>query len=395
MIPRQAQKTLRRLAKGFPLVCITGPRQAGKTTLAKAAFPRKPYLSLEDPDIALLARSDPRGLLANYPRGLVLDEAQYAPELFVYLKTLIDANPVPGKYIVTGSQQFNLLGTITESLAGRAAFLNLLPFTISELQSAALLPSALPSDPYSLLLKGFYPPLYDRQVTPHDWYTAYITSYLERDIRSVINVKDLGAFQVFLKMCAARNGTLLNLSALALDCGISHNTAKSWVSILETSGVVFLLRPYYRNFGKRLVKSPKLYFTDSGLVCRILGINSRKNLFVHPDRGSLFESFIVSDILKARFNRGVSPDLYFWRDKSGVEVDLIIEEGSRLKSIEIKSAATFQPDFTAGLLRWRQWSGTAPEDCFVIYGGETAARYRDMRIVDWRHTEEVVSLTNV
>lgn len=380
MVQREAKQTLRRYAKGFPLVCITGPRQSGKTTLAKMAFPGKPYLSLEDPDISLIARSDPRGLLENYPKGLILDEAQYAADIFIYLKTIIDKDPVPGKFIVTGSQQFNLLEKITESLAGRAAFLNLLPFSINELRRANI----LGDDLYALMLTGCYPPLYDRELAPRDWYSAYIASYLERDVRSVTNVKNLGVFQNFLKFCAARNGSLLNLSALALDCGISHNTARDWISILETSGIIFLLRPYYRNFGKRLIKTPKLYFVDSGLACRILGIKDRESLFIHPDRGHLFESFIISDILKSRFNQGQDSGMYFWRDKRGLEVDLIIEDGVRLKSVEIKSGTTFQPEFVRGLLDWQKFSGASAADCFLIYGGTVRAQYQGIQIVEWR-----------
>lgn len=281
MIQRTAEKTLHRLAKGFPVICITGPRQSGKTTLAKATFQDKPYISLEDPDIAHLAREDPRGLLDSYKDGLILDEAQSVPEIFQYLKTAIDKDPVPGRYIVTGSHRFSLLEGVTESLAGRAAFVTLYPFSVQELKGAG----KTLSDPFDTLLKGFYPPIYDREVTVYDWYTNYILSYIERDVRSVLNVKDLGQFQTFVKMCASRVGQLVNMSALAQDCGITHNTAKSWMSVLESSGIVFLLKPYYNNFGKRLVKSPKLYFIDTGVACRLLGIKDAEQLFLHPSRG--------------------------------------------------------------------------------------------------------------
>jgi predicted AAA+ superfamily ATPase len=377
MLERHASKTLLRYANGFPLICITGPRQSGKTTLAQMTFPGKPYLSLEDPDVMLLAQRDPRGLLENYPDGLILDEVQYVPSIFTYLKTSIDKNPAPGKYVVTGSQQFHLSEKITESLAGRAAFLTLLPFAVSELQSKK------PRDPFELILKGLYPPLYNRNVTPYDWYTAYITTYIERDVRTVINVKDLSAFRVFLKMCASRIGQLVNLNALAQDCGISHNTAKSWISVLETSGIIFLLQPYYRNYGKRLVKTPKLYFTDCAIASRLLAIQSREQLFLHPLRGNLFESFIVAEMIKARFNAGKTSDLYFWRDNTGTEIDAVQEDGETLYGIEIKSAKTISPDFFTGLQRWMSFSSALAEQCRVVYAGDIDMTHQGIAVCSW------------
>lgn len=377
MIPRTSQDTLLRFSKGFPVICITGPRQSGKTTLAKETFPDKPYLSLEDPDIAMLARTDPRGLLESYPDGLILDEVQYVSELFVYLKTVVDKDPSPGKFIITGSQQFNLLEKVTESLAGRTAFLTLLPFSIEEIANA----KQKSADPFEMMIKGLYPPVYDRDVTPYDWYTNYIASYIERDVRSIINVKDLGQFQVFVKMCASRVGQLLNLSAL--DCGITHNTAKAWISVLETSGIIYLLRPYYRNYGKRLVKTPKLYFTDPGLACRLLGIRDREQLFLHPNRGNLFESFIIAELLKERLNRGLTPDLYFWRDNTGIEIDVVRDEGSSLTAIEIKSGKTFPPDFLEGLTNWLKFSGEKSENCMVIYAGPLRLTHQGITIAGW------------
>ena len=379
MISRQASSTLKRLEKGFPVLCITGPRQSGKTTLAKDCFPDKPYLSLEDPDIARLAREDPRGLLDTYRDGLILDEAQTVPEIFAYLKTSVDADPRPGKYIVTGSRQFGLLAGVTESLAGRAAFLTLLPFSTEELMAAG----KLPSDPFEAMVKGFYPPLYDREVGAYDWYTNYIASYVERDVRSILNVKDLGQFQTFVRMCASRVGQLLNLNALALDCGLSHNTARSWLSVLETSGIVYLLKPYHQNFGKRLVKSPKLYFVDTGLAARLLGIKTMEELFVHPNRGNLFESFVVAELLKGRYSRGLDPDIYFWRDNIGTEVDIIFEEAQRPKAIEVKSGKTFSPEFASGLEAWMRYSGAEAGDCSIVYAGDRALRWKELSIVPW------------
>lgn len=393
MIARQATDTLLRLAKGFPVLCITGPRQSGKTTLAQATFPDKPYLSLEDPDIARLAREDPRGLLDTYRDGLILDEAQTVPEIFTYLKTLVDSDPRPGKFVMTGSQQFGLLAGVTESLAGRAAFFSLLPFSCDELKAA----EKLSANPFEAMIKGFYPPIYDRDVSPYDWYTNYIASYVERDVRSILNVKDLGQFQIFVKMCAARVGQLLNLSAIALDCGISHNTAKAWLSVLETSGIVYLLRPYYKNFGKRLIKNPKLYFIDTGLAARVLGIRTAEDLFTHPNRGNLFESFAVSELLKSRYALGRDPDLYFWRDNIGTEVDVVFEAmsrgaGLRIRAVEIKSGRTFSPELVTGFDAWRRYSGAEASDCSLVYAGDRALQWKGVALFPWDSAAKVLEV---
>jgi predicted AAA+ superfamily ATPase len=382
MIQRLAEKTLRRYAKGFPVICITGPRQSGKTTLAKMAFPRKRYLSLEDPDIALLARSDPRGFLETWPEGLILDEAQYVPELFAYIKTMVDKNPKPGKYIITGSQQFNLMEKVTESLAGRAAFLTLLPFSVAELEAVGL----CGEDPYKRMLKGLYPPLYDRKISAGDFYSAYITSYVERDLRQLVNVKDLSTFQKFIKFCAARTGGILNLSSLAADCGITHNTAKAWIGALEISGLVFLLKPYFNNFGKRLVKSPKLYFTDPGLACHLLGIRTTEQLFTSPLRGGLFESFIIAALVKNRLNRGRSPEIWFWRDNTGMEIDCLLEGSQKAFAVEIKSGKTFIEDMTGGLKHWQKMKGgsTGKWNSALIYAGSQRSDIKGIKLLPWK-----------
>jgi len=382
MIPRIAEKTLHRYAKGFPVICITGPRQSGKTTLAKLAFPNKPYFSLEDPDTALLARSDPRGFLETWPEGMILDEAQYIPELFAYIKTMADKEPVPGKYIITGSQQFNLMGKITESLAGRAAFLTLLPFSLSELVSAAVYEIGNGDYLWELMLKGLYPPLYDRDINAQDFYSAYIASYVERDLRQLVNVKDLSTFQLFIKLCAARTGGILNLSSLASDCGIAHNTASAWINVLETSGIIFLLRPYFKNFGKRLIKSPKLYFTDPGLACRLLGISTSEQLFLNPLRGSLFEGFIISELQKNRLNRGEIPELWFWRDNTGMEIDCVIGNSGKLSVVEIKSGKTFNEDMIGALLKWQKLGCEAKR--ILIYSGYQKAIHKGINVVPWK-----------
>lgn len=380
MIRRDAQQTLLRLARGFPIVAITGPRQAGKTTLARMAFPDKPYVSLEDPDMRTMAESDPRGLLSRFPDGAILDEAQRAPGLFSYLQTLVDSKIRPGMFVLTGSQQFGLLSGISQSLAGRVGLVQLLPFSISELAEARRLPKALDD----LLFRGQYPPLHDREFLPGDWFAGYVSTYVERDVRQLVNVRDLSTFQRFVKMCAARTAQLLNLSSLASDCAISHNTAASWISVLEASYIIHLLRPHYRNFNKRLVKTPKLYFCDTGLAAWLLGIREKSQLAFHAQRGALFETLVVTEYLKGRLNRGEPSNLYFWRDSKGLEIDLLLEEGDALIPVEIKSGQTIAPDFMAGLRKWNVLSGIPDRASFLVYGGGREMVNGNVTIVPWK-----------
>lgn len=380
MIARAAHPTLLRLAKGFPVLAITGPRQSGKTTLARAAFPDKPYLSLEDPDIRLLAESDPRGLLSRVPDGAILDEVQRAPGLFSYLQTRIDQDLRPGHFVLTGSQQFGLLSGISQSLAGRAGLVQLLPFTMGELQSAGKLPQELDE----VLFRGAYPPLYDRDLAPSDWHGNYVNTYVERDVRQLISVRDLSALQRFLRMCAARVGQLLNLSTLAADCGISHHTAAAWLSVLEASYVVFLLRPHFQNFNKRLVKAPKLYFCDSGLASWLLGIREPGQIAFHAQRGALFENLVVTEFLKTRLHRGEAPDLYFWRDSQGLEVDLLVERNGTLNPIEIKSGQTIAADFFKALIRWKELAGRPDAPAWLVYGGAQRLANGSVAVTPWR-----------
>ena len=380
MISRAAHDTIMRLAKGFPVIAITGPRQSGKTTLARSSFPEKPYLTLEDPDTRLLAETDPRGLLSLYPDGLILDEAQRAPRLFSYLQGFVDNQPVPGKYLLTGSQQFGLLSGITQSLAGRVGMVQLLPFSMDELASVG----KLPNDADALMLRGMYPPLYDRDLVPADWFAAYINTYVERDVRQLVNVRDLSTFQRFVRMCAARTGQLLNLSSLAADCGITHNTAAAWISVLEASYIIFLLRPHFANFNKRLVKSPKLYFLDTGLSAWLLGIREKEQLAFHAQRGALFENLVITEYLKGRFNRGRQADVYFWRDSKGLEVDLLLDDGISQTPVEIKSAQTIAADFFASLKKWCELSGVPDRPASLVYAGNKAFMNGNISIVPWR-----------
>lgn len=380
MIPRIAQETLIRLAKGFPIVAITGPRQSGKTTLARSTFPQKPYLSLEDPDVRATAESDPRGFLAGFPEGAILDEAQRVPHLFSYLQTKVDERFIPGMFVLTGSQQFGLLSGITQSLAGRVGLIHLLPFTTGELSPVGRLPESLED----LILRGLYPPLYDRPILPGDWFPGYVATYVERDARQLLNVRDLSTFQRFVKMCAARTGQMLNLSSLATDCGITHNTAASWISVLEASYLIHLLRPHYRNFNKRLIKAPKLYFLDVGLAAWLLGIQTREQMLFHAQRGPLFETFVVTEFLKSRFNQGEPSNLYYWRDSKGLEIDLILETGEQLDAVEIKSGQTIVPDFFDALKRWGKLTGQTDLPARLIYGGDKALTIENISVVPWK-----------
>lgn len=388
MIARKALTTILELAKGYPFIALTGPRQAGKTTLSRMAFPDKPYVSLEDPDTREFAASDPRRFLARYPDGAILDEAQRSPELFSYLQTRADIDGRMGLYILTGSQQFGLLSGITQSLSGRVGMVQLLPFSSGELQEAGKLPETLDA----ILYKGSYPPLYDRKLIPAQWYAGYVTTYLERDIRQLVNIRDLAVFQRFIRLCAGRTGQLLNLSSLANDCGITHNTVKAWISILEASYIIFLLPPHHRNFNKRLVKTPKLYFYDTGLAAWLLGVQSADQLAIHPQRGALFETWVMGELLKGRYNRSLPSNLFFWRDNTGNEVDIIVDQGLKLIPIEIKSGQTINADYFYSLRKWLSWAGDEAGNSYLIYGGEESQERRDGDVVPWREMKGIAEV---
>lgn len=380
MIPRIAEETLRRLARGFPAVGVTGPRQSGKTTLARLTFPDKPYVTLEDPDTREFAVEDPRGFLDRFPEGAILDEVQRTPELFSYLQGLLDARQKMGQFILTGSSQFGLRSQIAQSLAGRVGMVQLLPFSLSELTQGVEFQHSLAETLYT----GMYPPLYDRELAPFDWFPGYTATYIERDLRQLIHVRDLHTFQRFIKMCAARSGQILNLSSLADDCGISHNTAKSWISVLETSFIVYLLQPHYRNFNKRLFKSPKLFFLDSGLMCHLLGIERAEDVETHSLRGAIFETWALSELLKQRYNLGRSSNLYYWRDNAGKEIDIIMERGEALQPAEVKSGRTINKDFFKGLTYWLNLAGDSAVDPTLIYGGAENQERSGITVLGWK-----------
>jgi hypothetical protein len=376
MIKRDAESKLLQLSQQFKAVALVGPRQSGKTTLAQHVFGDKPYVSLENPDIRRFALEDPRSFLGQYPDGAVLDEAQRAPELFSYLQQILDEDNTTGKFIITGSNNFLVQESISQSLAGRIGYLFLLPFAISELQEKDLL------NLQELIFKGLYPPVYDQPVDPYKWYSDYIRTYIERDVRQLKNITDLNAFERFLRLCAGRTGQLLNMSNLAIETGVDSKTVASWIGVLESGFIIHRLQPHHTNFNKRIVKMPKLYFYDTGLVCALLGIQSGEQLNYHHMAGSLFENLLISELIKTRYNRARNKDLYFWRDNVGHELDVIIESPMGLFPVELKYGKTISQEFFKGLLFWQKISNT--QNGAVIYGGDTIQkRSNGIEVIPW------------
>ncbi len=387
MIHRDLAEELERAATWAPSVTLTGPRQSGKTTLCRAVFPGHPYRSLESPDDRSFAQNDPRAFLAQFPRGAVLDEVQRVPELLSYLQGIIDSDPSPGRWILSGSQNFALLESVTQSLAGRTAMHQLLPLSWDEIRRFP----KHPADLYEALFSGGYPRIFDQNVSPPDWMRSYVASYVERDVRTISTVGDLTTFQRFVELCAGRTAQLLNYSALADDCGISQPTARAWFSILEASFVAFHLPPFNANRRKRLVKMPKLYFYDTALACWLLGVREPGQLRTHPLRGALFETWVVSEVLKHRTHHGERGGLSFYRERSGAELDLVVEEPDRLTVIEAKSAATPSSSMLDGLRRVRPYlQELRPRwDAAVVYGGDDLQQRTDGRLVPWRLVRSV------
>ncbi len=385
MIERDLEARLKKVARQFPAVILTGPRQSGKSTLCRAMFPDHPYTSLEAPDVREFAIEDPRGFLAQYPAGAVLDEVQRAPDLPSYLQGLIDEDPSPGRWILTGSQNLALLETISQSLAGRAAILHLLPLARSEVLRFARHPSTLDET----LLTGGYPRIFDFQLDSTDWLRSYVATYVERDVRRLMNIGDLTTFQRFVELCAGRTAQMLNYSALAGDCGITQPTAKAWLSVLETSFVAFRLPAFSGNVRKRLTKMPKLHFHDTGLVCWLLGIRNVEQLRSHPLRGAIFETWVVSEILKHRTNAGEVGGLYHYRDQSRVEADLVIEHPDRLTLVEAKAAQTATGELLKGIRR-AQGVLSAIRECAacVAFGSENEQRRADATLLPWSRIHE-------
>jgi hypothetical protein len=379
MIPRLVAARLTALAAQFPIVVVSGPRQSGKSTLVKALAADKPYFNLENPATRARIVDDPEGFLRSCPLGAVVDEAQRFPELASWLQAHVDENPVPGQFYLTGSNQPLLRSQVNQSLAGRAAYVTLPPFTVAELAGA----SGLPDSADQWMFRGFYPPLYDRPFLPEDWFASYIETYLERDLTQLARLKDLGAFQRFLRLCAGRTGQILNLSDLARDGDISHTTAKTWLSFLESSFLVYLLPPWHENYDKRLVKSPKLYFLDVGLAGALAGVTSAAQWAVHPLRGAFFETMVVADLIKTSWAGQPRRDWFFWSSPGGIEVDLIERSPRGVRAFEIKSTATFRPDQVKKLLAWGTLAHVEPSALTLLYDGTESFVHRGVQVMPW------------
>lgn len=379
MIQRIAGKKISELAAKFKAVALTGARQTGKTTLVKQIFKDKPYVSLENPDNRSFALEDPRGFLANYPNGAILDEIQRTPALFSYLQEILDNTKQKGLFILTGSNNFLLQQSISQTLAGRIATIHLLPFSIEELKKGKV----LPKNDDELMIKGFYPPVYDQDINPQDWCPNYIRTYIEKDVRQIKNITDLIVFERFIKLLAGRSGQELNNSALAVETGVDVKTVQSWIGILESSFIVYLLKPHHKNFNKTIVKRPKLYFYDSALVCYLLGIRDNNHLQTHPLKGAIFEGMVITELLKNRTNAGLDINLFYWRDKTGHEIDLIIDNGKTLLPIEIKSGMTISKDYFKNIDYWTNLSGS--KKAFILYTGAQHQKRSDgTEIMNWR-----------
>lgn len=390
MFSRALSETLKRYAQ-FPAVALLGPRQSGKTTLAQLSFPHHKYLSFDKDTDRAFAQDDPERFLKTYENehGIILDEFQYVPRIVSYIKMEIDAKKRPGYFILSGSQNFLALQTITESLAGRVGILNLLPLSLHELQSNNLLSSNVDE----VMFQGGYPRLYQEHISPLDLYSSYIQSYVERDVRQLINVGNITMFQRFIQLCAGRVGQLLNLNALGNECGISFPTARQWLSILEASYIVFTLQPHFKNFNKRIVKTPKLYFYDTGLACSLLRMQSPDTLAVSPFRGALFENLIIADLYKQYCNVGTRPPIYFWRGSNELfEVDCILDQGNTLYPIEIKSGETIASDFFKGLTYWNSLALTSPDNGYLIYGGSEVQQRSVGNVFGWSAAADLVAV---
>lgn len=380
MIERDIAGRLLFLIEKFPIVTLTGPRQSGKSTLLKNILTDYHYVSLEDPDLMAFARDDPRSFIRTYADKTIIDEAQRVPALFSYLQTHTDLAGREGMYCLAGSHNFLLMESISQSLAGRTAILKLLPFSHSEMRRASILPRTTDEE----IFYGGYPRIFDKSIAPTDYYPPYIQTYLERDVRTLKNIGNMTDFLRFTQLCAGRIGQLLNLSSLANDCSISVSTASAWLSILETSYICYTLRPDHTNYTKRLVKTPKLYFYDTGLACALLGIRSAMQVNTHYLRGALFENLVINEFIKAALHRGQEPVLSFWRDKMGLELDLVSYCEKQIEVYEIKSGATYSSDFFKNLTKWAKLSGFRPEQCHVIYDGEMDLTTTEGHVHAWK-----------
>ena len=383
IISRDITPELLQSAKEYPIVTIIGPRQSGKTTLARMTFPNYVYCSLEDPDIRQFASDDPRSFLSRYPERVIFDEIQRVPELLSYLQGIVDSNSAKGQFILTGSHQLTLRAEIAQSLAGRTALLTLLPLSISEALNVTQFRSK-----DELLYQGLFPRVYNDGLNPSRAYASYYKTYVERDVRQLVNLKNVSLFEKFLKLLAGRVGQVINFNSLSNDVGVSGTTLKEWLSVLEASFIIFKLEPYFENFGKRVIKSPKIYFTDTGLLAYLLDIESEQTMSRDPLIGNVFENLVILDLLKFRLNRGLSPNLYFYRDSNGLEVDVLLKQGATLTPIEIKSSATFNKVFAKGLKRFQALTDLSGKG-YIIYSGDFAVGTEDYDLLNYLNTAEV------
>lgn len=374
MIQREIENELSESSKEYPVVTIFGPRQSGKTTLVRMVFPDKAYASMEDPDLRLAAESDPRGFLDNFHDGAVLDEIQRLPMLLSYIQGIVDEHNTPGMFILTGSHQPELHQSVSQTLAGRTAVLTLLTFSLAELSHYRT-----NWDPFDLIATGTYPRVHQEKLNPRRFFNAYLQTYIERDVRSLVNIRDLRPFQQFLTLLAGRVGQVVNLTGLSNDIGVSATTIKTWISVLKASFVIFELPPFFENIKKRVIKSPKLYFCDPGLAAFLLGIDTPAQVARDPLRGGLYENLLIAEILKYQYNRGLRTEMYFYRDSNGNEVDLILKKGRRLTAIEIKSAATFTTDFAKGIERLSKAAGNRQIEGVIFYNGSHTHQIKDIR----------------
>jgi uncharacterized protein len=388
MITRDLTNKLLDVARQFYVIAILGPRQSGKTTLVQHVFKNHKYVSLEDIDKRTVAQSDPRRFLQEHSseQGIILDEIQHAPELLSYIQTIVDREKKLGFFVITGSQNLLVSEVITQTLAGRMAYLTLFPLSINELQQASLLPDQIET----AVFKGGYPRIYADSVNPVLLYQNYIHGYVERDVRQIKNVHDLNTFQKFIQLCAGRIGQVLNLESLSNDCGVDQKTIRSWISLLEASYIIFLLHPYYKNFGKRLIKSPKLYFVDTGIACSLLNIKNDQELSAHYLRGGLIESFVISDLFKQYYNLNTKPSLFFWRDHSGNEIDCIVEQALSLAPIEIKGGQTINNDYFRQFDYLKKIENFPASQNFVVYAGTENQSRHLADVVSWNHAGTLI-----
>lgn len=380
MYQRFIQGVLEKFSKFYPVLGITGPRQSGKTTLTKILFPHLPYVSLENLDTRIQAQQDLRSFLANYQNGAIFDEVQHVPELLSYLQGVVDESSQKGRYVITGSQNFSLSHHISQSLSGRIGMVTLLPLSLSELKEA--------ENPLASIFKGGYPLLHNLNMHPLDFYPSYIQTYIERDVRQLKNIENFNRFQTFLKLCAGRIGQIVNFSSLALDCGISHTTARQWLGILEASYIIFFLQPFYKNFNKRLIKMPKLYFYDTGIACTLLGLEKEQQLETHYLKGALYENLVILELLKGRLNLGLPANFYFWKDKSGHEIDFVAEWGGTIKAVEIKFNSTFQPDYIKNLNYFYKLDPNI--ESYLVYNGIQESKFLNTSLIPLKQIDKIL-----